>query len=149
MDGTKVHISQFDFEFECCRDRSLKKMKDEEWNMVLDINWHAIQRLDTALVGDFVASQSLGLDLHDLTHDFGSAAAAASGDGELAVSTGSVEGSLVRPGGSVVVMSSINGIAGAFGQTNYSYTKAALIRYVTQHNNSTTHDTSIMNPSLH
>jgi len=34
---------------------------------------------------------------------------------------------LVRPNGRVVVLSSINGIAGAFGQTNYATTKAALI----------------------
>ena len=36
---------------------------------------------------------------------------------------------LVRDGGRVVALSSINGIAGAPGQTNYSFTKAALIGY--------------------
>ncbi|MYN45740.1 3-oxoacyl-ACP reductase [Pseudoduganella sp. FT93W] len=36
----------------------------------------------------------------------------------------------VRDGGRVVCLSSISGIAGNFGQTNYAYTKAALIGYV-------------------
>jgi len=31
-------------------------------------------------------------------------------------------------GGRVVVLSSINGIAGAFGQTNYAFTKRALMQ---------------------
>lgn len=36
----------------------------------------------------------------------------------------------VRDGGRVVCLSSISGIAGNFGQTNYAYTKAALTAYV-------------------
>jgi 3-oxoacyl-[acyl-carrier protein] reductase len=36
----------------------------------------------------------------------------------------------VRDGARVVCLSSISGIAGNFGQTNYAYTKAALIGYV-------------------
>ena len=36
----------------------------------------------------------------------------------------------IREGGRVVMMSSINGIAGAFGQTNYAFTKAGLIECV-------------------
>lgn len=37
---------------------------------------------------------------------------------------------LLANGGRIVLLSSINGIAGAFGQTNYAFTKAALIEYV-------------------
>ena len=33
---------------------------------------------------------------------------------------------LLNPGGRILLLSSINGIAGAFGQTNYSFTKAVL-----------------------
>jgi len=36
---------------------------------------------------------------------------------------------LVRPGGRVLLLASINGIAGAFGQSNYAFTKSALIGY--------------------
>lgn len=37
------------------------------------------------------------------------------------------EDDLLRPAGSVILMSSISGIAGAFGQVNYSFSKAALL----------------------
>jgi 3-oxoacyl-[acyl-carrier protein] reductase len=50
----------------------------------------------------------------------------------LGVSTGGGSGGTLRDGGSVVMMSSINGIAGAFGQTNYAFTKAALMRYTAE-----------------
>lgn len=36
---------------------------------------------------------------------------------------------LLNPGGRVIAMASINGVAGALGQTNYAFTKAALIGY--------------------
>ena len=35
---------------------------------------------------------------------------------------------VLRAGGSEVLMSSISGFGGAFGQANYSWSKAALIR---------------------
>jgi 3-oxoacyl-[acyl-carrier protein] reductase len=37
---------------------------------------------------------------------------------------------LIRPGGSVICLSSISGIAGNFGQTNYAAAKAGLIGHV-------------------
>lgn len=36
---------------------------------------------------------------------------------------------LLNPGGRVLLLASINGVAGAFGQTNYAFTKSALIGY--------------------
>ena len=36
---------------------------------------------------------------------------------------------LLNPGGRVLLLASINGVAGAFGQSNYAFTKSALIGY--------------------
>jgi 3-oxoacyl-[acyl-carrier protein] reductase len=47
----------------------------------------------------------------------------------LAEHTSASDTCFLRPGARVVLMSSVNGIAGAFGQTNYAYAKAALIGY--------------------
>lgn len=75
------------------RDKTLKRMKPENFRQVVDVNLNVVMRLNTAL----------GLD-----------------GGKKC---------LVRKGGRVVLMASINGIAGAYGQTNYSLTKAGLIGY--------------------
>lgn len=39
-------------------------------------------------------------------------------------------GAVISSGGRLVYLSSISGIAGAFGQTNYSTSKSAIIGYV-------------------
>ena len=72
------------------RDKTLAKMADHYWNLVLQINLAAILRIDAQLH----AQKTL------------------------------------RDEGRIVVLSSIGGIAGNVGQTNYGATKAGLIGYV-------------------
>lgn len=72
------------------RDKTLAKMPDRFWNMVLQINLASILRINTRLHAD----------------------------------------GTIRDHGRIVCMSSIGGIAGNVGQTNYGATKAALIGYV-------------------
>lgn len=74
------------------RDKTLRKMSEEQWAAVVRVNLQAILSINEAA------------GLHGAEP-------------------------LLRPGGSVVLMSSINGIAGAMGQTNYSLTKGALLGY--------------------
>lgn len=72
------------------RDKTLAKMPEHHWDMVLAINLGAILAIDDALHGS----------------------------------------GTLRDGGRIVCLSSIGGIAGNVGQTNYAATKAALIGYV-------------------
>lgn len=72
------------------RDKTLAKMPEHYWDMVLAINLGAIVRIDAVL------------------HAAGA----------------------VRDNGRIVCLSSIGGIAGNVGQTNYGATKAGLIGYV-------------------
>lgn len=72
------------------RDKMLANMKEQLWNMVVNINFAAITAIDDALIADGV----------------------------------------IREGGRIVCLSSIAGVAGNAGQTNYGLTKAALIGYV-------------------
>jgi len=72
------------------RDKTLAKMPEHFWNMVLQINLAAILRIDAQLHAD----------------------------------------GTLRDFGRIVCLSSIGGIAGNVGQTNYGATKAALIGYV-------------------
>ncbi|MBY8965747.1 3-oxoacyl-ACP reductase [Algiphilus sp. NNCM1] len=72
------------------RDKTLAKMPEHHWDMVLAINLDAIVRIDEAL------------------HAAGA----------------------VREHGRIVCLSSIGGIAGNVGQTNYGATKSGLIGYV-------------------
>lgn len=72
------------------RDKTLARMDESLWNLVLDINLNAILAVDEALLGADV----------------------------------------LRADGRVVCLSSIGGIAGNPGQTNYGATKAGLIAYV-------------------
>ncbi len=71
------------------RDKKLANMKPELWDLVLDINLSAQERIDDALL-----------------------------DGVL------------RPGGRIVCVSSISGIAGNVGQSNYATSKAGVIGMV-------------------
>jgi 3-oxoacyl-[acyl-carrier protein] reductase len=71
------------------RDRTLGRMSDEEWDMVLAINLTAQERINDALL-----------------------------DGVL------------RPGGRIVTVSSVSGIAGNRGQANYAASKAGVIGIV-------------------
>lgn len=107
-------------------DRTLQKMKDTQLTSVLDVNLQAILALDEALG---IAPRQLA-----------AAAAAHNGEGRAppppakAAGGGSIPphaaaGCMLRPGGRCVYLSSINGIGGAFGQTNYAYTKSALMGY--------------------
>ena len=72
------------------RDRTLARMDDAEWDLLLDVNLGAPQRLTDALVGD----------------------------------------GALRPGGRVVCVSSVSGIAGNRGQVNYATSKAGVIGLV-------------------
>jgi len=73
------------------QDRTLKRMKDERWDRVLDINLSSEERIDDALLDDEV----------------------------------------LKPGGRIVCVSSIAGIAGNNGQTNYGTSKAGVAGMVT------------------
>jgi 3-oxoacyl-[acyl-carrier protein] reductase len=72
------------------RDKTLARMSEEQWDMVLGINLIAPHRIDTELFGR----------------------------------------KAVRDNGRVVMVSSISGIAGNAGQTNYSTSKAGVIGMV-------------------
>ena len=72
------------------RDKTLANMTELQWDMVLDINFAAIARIDQTLLN------------RALMHD----------------------------AGRIICLSSISGIAGNFGQTNYAASKSALIAYV-------------------
>ncbi len=72
------------------RDKTLANMKEQFWDMVLNINLASILRINEVLLGE----------------------------------------KIVNKGGRVVCLSSIGGIAGNMGQTNYGATKAGLIGYV-------------------
>jgi 3-oxoacyl-[acyl-carrier protein] reductase len=72
------------------RDKTIAKMPEHHWQMVMNINLNAILAIDQKLL----------------------------------------ETNTLRNEGRVVVLSSIGGIAGNVGQTNYAFTKAALIGYV-------------------
>jgi 3-oxoacyl-[acyl-carrier protein] reductase len=72
------------------RDKTIGRMTEEQWSMVLGINLMAPQRITAELL----------------------------------------ERDALRRGGRVVCLSSMNGIAGAAGQTNYAASKAGLIGFV-------------------
>jgi 3-oxoacyl-[acyl-carrier protein] reductase len=72
------------------RDKTIGRMTDEQWSMVLAINLIAPQRITAELLGR----------------------------------------DALRRGGRVICLSSMNGIAGAAGQTNYAASKAGLIGLV-------------------
>ena len=72
------------------RDKTLARMSEDQWRMVIDINLIAPQRIDQELFAREV----------------------------------------VRSGGSITFLSSISGIAGNAGQTNYSTSKAGLVGVV-------------------
>ncbi len=72
------------------RDKTLANMKEQFWDLVVNINFAAIIAADTVLLSE----------------------------------------GILRDGGRIVCVSSISGVAGNFGQTNYAATKAALIGYV-------------------
>jgi 3-oxoacyl-[acyl-carrier protein] reductase len=72
------------------RDRTVARMSEDEWDMVLAINLTAQERINDALL----------------------------------------DGGVLRPGGRIVTVSSIGGIAGNRGQTNYGASKAGVIGIV-------------------
>ena len=73
------------------RDKTLARMKPEQWDLVLNINLEAVVRITDALIAK---------------------------DGPL------------LDEGRIIVLSSIGGIAGNLGQTNYSATKSGVAGYV-------------------
>jgi 3-oxoacyl-[acyl-carrier protein] reductase len=77
------------------RDKKLANMKAELWDLVLDINLTAQERIDDALLSS-------------------------DGDGD----------GVLRDGGRIVSVSSISGIAGNVGQSNYATSKAGVIGMV-------------------
>lgn len=72
------------------RDKTLGRMDEDQWGLVLGINLTAEERIDDALL----------------------------------------EAGTLRKGGRIVCVSSMNGIAGAAGQTNYATSKAGVIGMV-------------------
>jgi len=72
------------------RDKKLANMRAEQWDLVLEVNLSAQERIDDALLAE----------------------------------------GLLNPGGRVVSVSSISGIAGNVGQTNYATSKAGVIGMV-------------------
>jgi 3-oxoacyl-[acyl-carrier protein] reductase len=72
------------------RDKTLGRMKAENWDLVLNINLSAEERIDAVLL----------------------------------------DGGLIRANGRIICVSSISGIAGNTGQTNYSTSKAGVIGMV-------------------
>jgi 3-oxoacyl-[acyl-carrier protein] reductase len=72
------------------RDKTLGRMDDQQWDLLLDINLSAPERIDDALL----------------------------------------EGDLLKPGGRIIGVSSMSGIAGNRGQTNYATSKAGMIGHI-------------------
>jgi 3-oxoacyl-[acyl-carrier protein] reductase len=72
------------------RDRTIKNLRVEDWRLVLQVDFHALRRLQGRL------------------------------------------DPLMRAGGSLVLMSSVMGIAGNFGQTNYCAAKSGVIELAKQ-----------------
>ena len=72
------------------RDKTLGRMRPEQWDSVIDVNLASPERITTALV----------------------------------------ERDLIGPGGRVVCVSSVSGVAGNRGQTNYAASKAGVIGLV-------------------
>ena len=72
------------------RDKTLGRMDDDRWDLVMSVNLSAILRVEAALE----------------------------------------EAGTLRQGGRTIVMSSIAGIAGNMGQTNYAVSKAAFVGWV-------------------
>ena len=92
------------------RDKTFKRMKQEYFNAVLDVNLDAIMRIDQMLLG----KDSGGTNPNNHGSPSASGATAA----------------VMARGSRMVYLSSISGISGAFGQSNYSCSKAAIIGYV-------------------
>lgn len=95
------------------KDKTLRNMAPEAFAGVVSVNLRAIERLNRALLGE--ASEQL--------HGW------PAWDGTTVSTAATTTPPVLRPGGRIIGLSSINGIAGAAGQTNYSFTKAALIGY--------------------
>jgi len=72
------------------KDKTLARMPDTHWDVLMDINLSAMERINERLLND------------DLLNEYGR----------------------------IVCVSSMSGIAGNFGQTNYATSKAAVIGYV-------------------
>ena len=72
------------------RDKTLGRMKEDAWDMAVDINLGAVIRITDRLLEDAV----------------------------------------LRPGGRIICLSSVSGIAGNRGQTNYSASKAGIVGFV-------------------
>ncbi len=70
------------------RDKTIAKMSREQWDMTLDVNLHAVTKINAALMAG-----------------------------------------CLRDRGRVILLSSVAGIAGNMGQTNYGSAKAGLIHY--------------------
>ena len=83
------------------RDKTLARMQPDKWDQVLAINLEAVVRINEALL----ASQS--------------------GDGDE-----EGQGATLLDDGRIIVLSSVAGIAGNLGQTNYAASKSGLLGYV-------------------
>ncbi|GAB5032993.1 3-ketoacyl-acp reductase [Nannochloropsis oceanica] len=85
------------------KDKTLRRMTPEQFHQVVKVNLEAVLNINKAFGLAYQDEQEGGANGQD--EEF------------------------LNPGGRIVLLSSINGIAGAFGQTNYSFTKAALSSY--------------------
>jgi NAD(P)-dependent dehydrogenase (short-subunit alcohol dehydrogenase family) len=109
------------------RDRTLRNMDAGRWASVMAVNYEAILAINETLgLHGSSSSSSAGAT----ARAGGGAAAAGSDSGVGGAKPAAVCGDsllLCPRHGRVVMLSSINGIAGARGQTNYAWTKGALI----------------------
>jgi NAD(P)-dependent dehydrogenase (short-subunit alcohol dehydrogenase family) len=119
------------------RDRTLRNMDAGRWGSVMAVNYEAILAINEALGlhGQRSASSSGSAGVSVGAGAAGSSSRIGGMDGAGAAamqpSTATAPGDdsllLCPRQGRVVMLSSINGIAGARGQTNYAWTKGALI----------------------
>ncbi|WP_037606702.1 3-oxoacyl-ACP reductase [Streptacidiphilus rugosus] len=98
------------------RDRTLGRMEPGQWDAVVAVNLTAVERLTDALLTDAL-----------LANGDGDGDEGGRGDGP---GDGGGNGPVLRAGGRIVCTSSISGIAGNVGQSNYAASKAGLIGLV-------------------
>lgn len=99
-------------------DKTFKSMKEIQFSNVIDVNLKAIIDIDKMLLTKNWRNNSI-----DSNSDTQS-------DARSDMGSNPRSSAVLADGGRMVYLSSISGIAGAFGQSNYSCSKAGIISYV-------------------